>query len=233
MNTLEPYLLGIIFASIHIISPVIFQYRKHLEPHLSSIAGGFASAYIFLELLPAVSSEHELLGDRIYLIILIGFGIFFGIEYVLHHSKKLETWIHLHASSGIFIAFVYNLLLAMAMMKEVPRIPLAAALFSVLIGFHLLSTNLGLMEEFHQSFVQYGRFLLVGAIILGLGIHLVGEPNEIIADLVTATVAGAILYKVFRHELPDFEETHFLSFGSGAAFFAVTHYLIELYSSGG
>lgn len=89
------------------------------------------------------------------------------------------------------------------------------------------------MEEFHQPFVQYGRFLLVGAIILGLGLYLIGVTNEIVADLVAAAVAGTILYKVFRHKLPDFEATHFLSFGGGAIFFAVTHSLIELYSSGG
>ena len=232
MGTFEPYLIGIVFCLVHLLAPIVFRYRKRLEPHLSSVAGGFACSYIFLELLPAVSTEHLLLGDRIYLIILGGFGFFLGIEYTLHHSKKMKDWVHVHASSGIAIAMVYNLLLAVAMIREVPQVPLAAALFAVLIGFHLLSTDLGLMEEHHKSFMQYGRFFLVGAIALGLCVHLVIEPSEQAADVLAAIVTGTILYKVFSRELPNFDEANALSFCGGVAFFALTHYLIELYSGG-
>ena len=229
MGTLEPYLIGVAFCLVHILAPIVFRHRRRLEPHLSSVAGGFACSYIFLELLPAVSTEHLLLGDRIYLIILGGFGFFLSIEYILHHSKKMQDWIHVHASSGIAIAMVYNLLLAVAMIREVPRVPIAAALFAVLIGFHLLSTDLGLMEEHHKPFMQYGRFVLMGAIALGLCIHLWIDPSEQIADVLAAIVTGTILYKVFSRELPDFDQANALSFCGGAIFFAVTHHLISVY----
>lgn len=110
--------------------------------------------------------------------------------------------------------------------------PPTKLLFAVLIGLHLLSTDLKLMEEYHKPFKHYGRFLLIGAIVLGLCVHLLVEPSEQAVDVLAAIVTGTILYKVFSRELPDFDEANALSFCGGAIFFAVMHYLIELYSGG-
>ena len=225
-ENIEPLVIGAIFSVVHFISPYVALYRKRLEPHLSSISGGFAVAYIFLELLPSVDTYHSVVGERIYFFILIGFAVFYGIEFGIERHQKAASIAKTKHVIILIQAILYNFLLAIAIGKEAPETIFLAFVFSLLISFHLMSNDLGLLEELGEQFTLYGRFLLIIALVLGLGIHFIAEPSEILMDLIAATVAGIVLYRVSQSELPKFEEADFLSFGLGSLLFIGLHILL-------
>ncbi|MEC4986842.1 MAG: hypothetical protein SAJ37_21190 [Oscillatoria sp. PMC 1068.18] len=129
---------------------------------------------------------------------------------------------------GIILAqaFLYNLLFAIAIGEEAPETVFLALLFAILMGFHLLSNDLGLVEELEEKFIKYGRFALIFAIFLGITLHFVSEPSEFLMDIIAAVVAGIVLYRVSRSELPEFDRAHFLSFVVGSLFFIGIHILL-------
>lgn len=225
-ESLKPLLIGGIFSAVHFLSPLVARHRERLEPHLSSLAGGFASAFVFLELLPSVDTYHEVVGPRIYGLILVGFAAFYGIECYAQRRHGEESVERTDYLVGMILALLYNLLLAMGMTHELPGTLPLTLLFSALMSFHLLSTDLGLIEENASRFKKLGRFGLILAIFAGLGLSELGRGNERTMDIVAAATVGVMLYRVLRHELPEFRRAHFRSFVAGAAFFALMHFFL-------
>ncbi|MEC4894484.1 MAG: hypothetical protein SAL07_11780 [Oscillatoria sp. PMC 1051.18] len=225
-ENVELLVLGSLFAIVHFVSPYAAKYRERFEPHFSSLAGGFAVAYIFLELLPSLEVSHDLVGERIYFLILLGFSVFYGIEFYMERYREKKAIARVRNSIIMAQAFLYNLLLAIAIGEEAPETVFLALLFAILISFHLLSNDLGLIEELEGKFIKYGRFVLILAIILGIAIHFISEPSIFLMDVIAALVAGIILYRVSQSELPEFDRAHFVSFVVGSLFFIVIHLLL-------
>lgn len=226
-QNLKILLVGLVFGLVHVLSPYVASYRERVDPHFSSLCGGFAASFVFLELLPSIDDYHEVIGKRIYGFILIGFAAFYGLECYLERKRK--TWISANKEYyiGMFLAFLYSLTLTIGMANELPSSVVLTMSFSILIGFHLLSTDLGLVEQNPKMYAESGRFVLVAAIIAGLTISFLGDPDERVADIVSAAVAGVVLYRVMRHELPEFRQAHYRSFVAGATFFAVLHIFLN------
>jgi hypothetical protein len=122
---------------------------------------------------------------------------------------------------------LYNLVLAIGMGNQLPSSVVLTVSFSILIGFHLLSTDLGLVEQNPEKYAGSGRIALVAAILAGLAISFAGDPRQRVTDIVSAAVAGVVLYRVMRHELPEFRRAHYRSFVAGAVFLAVLHIVLD------
>ena len=226
-NSVKTLIVGVVFCLVHLLSLYVASYSGRVEPHFSSLCGGFAASFVFLELLPSIDDYHEVIGKRIYGFILIGFAAFYGLECYLERKRK--TWVSANKEYyiGMFLAFLYSLTLTIGMANELPSSVVLTFSFSILIGFHLLSTDVGLVGQDPQRYAGSGRFVLVAAIIAGLTISFLGDPSERVTDIVSAAVAGVVLYRVMRHELPEFRQAHYRSFVAGATFFAVLHIVLD------
>ena len=65
-HTLKTLIVGVVFSLVHLLSPYVAIYRERVEPHFSSLCGGFAASFVFLELLPSIDDYHAVVGKRIY-----------------------------------------------------------------------------------------------------------------------------------------------------------------------
>ena len=76
-NSVKTLIVGVVFCLVHLLSLYVASYSGRVEPHFSSLCGGFAASFVFLELLPSIDDYHEVIGKRIYGFILIGFAAFY------------------------------------------------------------------------------------------------------------------------------------------------------------
>ena len=63
-------------------------------------------------------------------------------------------------------------------------------------------------------------------ILAGWLVSLVRVPDEVIVDIVTAILAGFMLFTVFKDEMPEAREARYGAFLSGAALFSILHILM-------
>lgn len=222
----EVLIVAAVFAVGHLVSPWLFRLQQPFRESVSSFSGGLASAYVFLHLLPEISTGGELLGPRIYVVVLVGLAGYYGVEIVIHRSrgdrgKRINARLHFLASA------VYTCLLLFTLCQQLPDSAALTLATAVTIGLHLVSNDFGLQEEYGERFVRRGRYLLVAATIAGYGLTFVREPHEEVLDLLTALLAGFIMFNAFRKELPEIREARFGAFLSGMGLFLVGHVVLR------
>ncbi len=199
-----------------------------------SFSGGFTMAYIFLHLLPGLAEHRETIGALlsekyamtplmylvVYLVGLIAFLLFYGLEKLAHRRKEsakdpepLDFYIHL------FSICLYSVLLTYTMSVRVAAGLPFAILFTFVMGLHFIIVDHNLDEHFPRRFTRIGRFVILGALCAGWILSAVHEPqNVFVVAILTAFLGGSILMSVFTHELPRLHRSSFLWLCVGAAF---------------
>jgi len=227
MRDTEILIVAVFFAACHLFSPWLFTLQERVGRQVASFSGGLASAYVFLHLLPEIDEGGELLGPRIYFILLIGLAAYYGVEILIHRTQTGERGEKLNALVHFAIAAVYTCLLQFTLGEQLPTTIALTLTFATTMGLHLVSTDFGLQEEYQSRYVSVGRYILVAAVIVGYSLSFIREPREEVVDALTALLAGFMIFKVFRKELPEFRNAHFAAFLSGMALFLAAHLLLS------
>lgn len=220
---IEVTLIALIFALSHFFSPLLFRFRERFSRGTTSFAGGLAASYICLQLLPEMDEGSELLGKRIYFVVLVGLSLYYG----------LEVWIARHGGGqqqvnlSLAILSVYTLSISFTLNSQLPRNAVLSLLYAVAMGLHLTSSDFGLLELHPKRFKRVGRYVLIGAVLLGYAISFVRKPDPTVVDVSTALLAGFMMFTVFRKEIPDFQKAHFRAFLAGGAVFFIVHIFLD------
>ena len=225
MRHAEITLVALVFAICHAISPAAFRRVEAVRETVGSFSGGLAAAYVFLHLVPEIGEGGELLGPRIYFVLLVGLAGFYVLEVLVHRRRQRS------AASGDAVvqyaaAALYSSLLVFTLGQQLPETAALTAVFAATMGLHLLTADFGYLESLGEDFARRGRWILVGAVGVGFLLSLVRDPHEEVTDIVTALLAGFIVFNVFRKELPDFAEARLLPFLGGMGSFLVAHLLL-------
>ncbi len=118
----------LVLAALHLLTPRIRKLPLVPEDATASFAGGIAVSYVFLHLLPELAEGHiilrEMFGEEapsaltevgIFLVALVGFSLFYGLERLAEHSRRTPSradpdganhavfWVHL----GSFLLYNY------------------------------------------------------------------------------------------------------------------------------
>lgn len=216
------------FAASHLVAPRAFGWRQQWRQVVTSFAGGLAMAYVCLHLIPEIDEASHLLGRRIYFLIMVGFAAYYGLEILFHRRLQREDARLSDHALNVALVAVYNFLLVYTLSHQRPATAALAAGFALMIGLHLLMTDFGLLEQFEEAFTRHGRFVLAAAVILGWLLTFAAEPQEQWVDALTALLAGSMMYKVFRNELPAFKQAHYGAFLAGLGLFFVTHEVLKI-----
>lgn len=192
-----------------------------------SAGGGAAVAYVFVHILPELGRGHRIVGERallgafldryIYVVALVGFVIFYGLEHLARKDgpREEETvspwvfWVHV----GTFGA--YNALIGYLLVHRDERGPIALVLFAVAMGLHFLVTDYGLHKHFQKRYHDIGRWLLSAAILVGWAIGQVFPVTETQLHALFALLAGGVVLNVIKEELPEHSATRFVPFLAG------------------
>lgn len=221
------------FVLIHIFSERLKLLKVVPRSRFLSIAGGISVAYVFLRLLPELGVfqnelEHRIgergwsfLESHIYLVAMLGLVIFYGLEQMVKSSKRRRVDIRPEGSgAGIFWIHIgsftlYNALIGYLLIREHYESAWGMLFFFIAMGVHFITNDKSLRATHKEEYDQYGRWLLVVAILIGWVFGLVSEVNELTVSIFTALLAGGIILNVMKEELPEEHESSFMSFCLG------------------
>ncbi|HEV7350811.1 hypothetical protein [Telluribacter sp.] len=206
-----------------------------------SMAGGVSVSYVFLHLFPELNAgqkhiQSEFVGEaflrhHVYLMALLGLSVFYGLERLVSKSsqkgkshvdedqkKRPEPgmfWLHI-TSFGIYNALIGYLLFTR---EEGPLKELI--LFSIAMALHFLVNDFGLYEHHRRKYSTSGRWVLVGALVLGWVTGFFIEISHTLFVLVLAFIGGGVILNVLKEELPEERESRFWAFLAGSLAYSV------------
>lgn len=218
----EVLLIALILGSAHVISPRIFGLRKHPEIQ-QAFGGGLSVAYIFLHLIPSLDASNELVGSRIYFVALLGFVAFYGLDVLFQPPRDAHPTKY-HAYLWVF--FLYDGLLVFTLGLELPPTPILTLVFAVSLAVDVLNTDIELQEGFGERFVKSGRWVLLAGVAGGYAMSLVRRPLPLVVDIVTAALAGFMMFHTFNGQFPAARNQKFPWFLAGLFTFWLFHVLL-------
>ncbi len=187
------------------------------------------AAYVFLYLMPELDLSHDLIGDAIYYLTLLGFLMFYGAE---HYSRTRYSRSHADDRTEaltfyirLSFIWVYNALFVYTIPVRMQESFLFFTLNTVAIGLHILHVDYRIARRHGRLFYSFGRYALATAPLIGAGVDwLDGLPAEVVGDALTALLAGFILLNVFSEELPEHDRSDFRWFLAGVIAYALLIY---------
>ena len=245
-----------LLAVLHLLAPHIRRLPLVPEYATASFAGGIAVSYVFLHLLPELSNGNRelrevlgeegapspLLGLEVFLIALVGFAVFYGLERLAERSRDAEGTPERTttgdrgpgaprsraASPQVFRVhlasfMVYNAIIAYTLPLTYRTSVAFAVLFTVAMALHFVLTDRGLEEHYGSLFDRRRpRVLLAAALVLGwLLAALFAPTGSLVVTLLTAFLAGSILLNVFKEEIPSTRRSHYGWFIVGLVSYAL------------
>lgn len=199
---------------------------------LLSAAGGATVAYVFVLLLPEVSEAALIVGalrgdaliaeQYVYLMALLGFVVFYGVEVAVVHrtgddltESPTAFWAHV-AIFALYSGLIGYLLFH----QEAPGV-VNLFFYALAMGLHFRITDYGLRRHHGDAFDQKARWILAGATLLGGGIGIVLELGALLLSTLFGFVAGAVVLNVIKEELPELHESRFVAFAVGALVYTI------------
>lgn len=233
MNSATTFMITIAFCAVH-----LFVGRLHFLDAMPrsrwlSGAGGVAVAYVFLHILPELAAHARMLDERTplgshlaeiaaYGMGLAGLTVFYGVERRVTASKDTNDALAdrelfaLHIGTNAVLAAILVYLLE----RDVEDDPLVLAIYGAAVALHFLSADFGSREHHPRLYDRYGRWVLIGATLIGWGGAMVVELPELWISGLVAFVGGAVVLVTLKEELPAERESRFLPFLVGAASYA-------------
>lgn len=214
----EVLLVALVLGAAHLISPWVFRRRRD-PARQKAFSGGLSIGYVFLHLIPSLDTSHELIGGRIYFVALLGFVVFYGVD-VFYQPPRHRHPTKYHAYLGAF--FLYDALLVFTLGMVLPPTPWMTLAFAATLALDVLSTDIELEEQYGIRFFRSGRWILLAGIGTGFVLATFRRPHPMYVDMLTAVLAGFIMFEVFSGEFPV-RSKKFGAFCAGLAVFSLLH----------
>jgi hypothetical protein len=192
------WVLALGLCLVHLTTPVLKSTLDRFNLQVTSFGGGAAITYVFLHLLPELSEDNEFVGGHIYGVVLVGFIIIYGVTTLRSGDER-------RAGRLAFTqAWLYSWLLVYGVEGQHLTDPLFAGLATLALSFHLMHDDYYLSQEHAWIFQGRGRLLLASAPLFGLVSRTYFQLRaESLKSLVTAVLAGMIIYNAFEDGLPS------------------------------
>lgn len=220
-DTVASLVTVLVLMAAHIYAGSLFALNDRWRSKTLSAAAGLGIAYIFLELLPSLADQYEVIEgmellpviDRdVYILALLGLCISFWVETASRASRRRQRQAGKldMTEARVFWFSMLTFAILNASIGYALAIPGDEAvnpywLFAIAMGLHTLVNDHSLAEHHGQRYRRLGRWLLAASVLLGWCIGIVPGteiPEEALAP-VLAYLAGGTILNILRHELPD------------------------------
>ena len=214
--------VALILGAAHLIAPRAYAARKDPARQVA-FGGGLSLAYVFLHLIPSLDAFQAVVGQRIYFVALLGFVAVYALDVRFqppreHHPTKY------HAYLGVF--FLYNGLLVFTLALNLPSTPILTLVFALSLALDVFNTDLEMQADYGSRFVKSGRWVLLAGVAIGYALSLIRHPNPLVVDILTAGLAGFLMFHTFDGLLPASRNKNFRAFVAGIATLWVFHVLL-------
>ncbi|MBV0924661.1 hypothetical protein KTS45_10675 [Halomicroarcula limicola] len=231
LSTLFPIAFALGLALVHLFAGRLTFLDVIPRSRWLSLSGGSAVAYVFVHILPEIQSAGTDIDQtasllvrfehHVYLIALLGFTGFYGIEQYVRKAKARSEdeggdaeahgvfWVHI----GTFT--LYNVLIGYLLLHREESGVASLAIFFVAMALHFFVNDYGLREYHGSAYRRYGRWALAAAVFAGLGLGYVVEVSELLLAVLFALLAGGIVLNVIKEELPAERKSRFWAFLAG------------------
>lgn len=224
-------------VAVHLLAHHLSRLEGVPRNRLLSLSAGVPVAYVFIRILPTLEVDQRALNPalpdelrevryHIYIVALFGLVAYYGIERVVKRSRmrRRQAGARDKASRGTFWLSITSFALLSAvigyLMAREDRSADGFALFTFAMGLKFLISDFGLHEDHREEFDGMGRWILIGAVVLGWGVGLATEVPRAGLALLRAFLAGGILFNVIKEEVPQERDSRFLPFAFGTAAYA-------------
>jgi hypothetical protein len=204
-----------------------------------SFAGGMSVAYVFVRLLPELHESQavlveaggealEFLRHHVYLVALLGFTVFYGLERAAEASRMQQRRDEAvdRTSSGVFwlhiVSFAFFNALIGYLMIQWERLGFGRmVLFFAAMALHFLVNDYGLRQHHQELYHRRGRWVLAATVYVGWALGVTVQISEAMVALPLAFVAGGVMLNVLKEELPKERESRFSAFALGVVLYSV------------
>ncbi|MFP4378709.1 MAG: hypothetical protein ACLFP4_16830 [Spirochaetales bacterium] len=205
-----------------------------------SVAGGIAVAYVFLRILPELSTHQETFANGlgvpaqtaeswVYLVAFAGLAVFYGLERAAKLSRQSGgeelvqselLWLHLFAFA------IYNVVIGYLLLHRDDPGFWSLIIYMVAILLHFMTSDYGLRQDQKGLYDRFGRWIIAAAVIAGWAIGVFASLPQLVVGFLFAFVAGGIMLNVLKEELPEERKSKFWPFAFGGVSYSVLLLLI-------
>lgn len=204
-----------------------------------SAAAGVSVAYVFVDVLPELSSLNRVLVEagggegalfaeqRIYILVLVAFVVMYGLQHFVVTARGREPSesgresvepAYLLQLAGFAI---YAALIGYLLAERAAEGPLTVATYAAAMAIHFVIVNHSLAEAHEESYRRKGRWWLAGSVVVGCLVGLALPLSEVAFARLFAILAGGVTITSLGAELPDDRRGRFWPFCAGALAYAV------------
>ena len=222
-----PLIAAVAFAVIFLLGsdvliPGPIRRRKR---RLLSFGAGITIAYVFVHLLPELEAARVALARdvsrmalpfpalRVYLAALIGFMLFYGLEYLVKRMRKVpvsgagpaeENRVGRMIHTAGFLAYVW--LAGYLAVRGFEEGPTRTALYTAALGLHFLSLDYVLSREYGRWYEAKARYAFAAAPLAGWAVGIFSGFSQFFSAALLGFLSGGIILNAIAAELPDEKE---------------------------
>jgi hypothetical protein len=218
---------ALVLASVYLFGDKL-RVRSHHRRWIS-IAAGVSVATIFVDLLPEISARQATFAggpyrdsalfpeQAIYIAAMVGFVLFYGLEYMVAASPKEDDSGRIFSAFRITAFAAYSSLIGYLLVHGVWKGAPSLLLYSLAMAFHLILVNHSLAEQPHGSYESLGRWILALAVMAGWAAGVLTSIPEQWMARITGFVCGGVIMNTLVVELPEGRGGRFWPFVLSAA----------------
>ncbi len=242
-SSLGPLFGGLVLALAFSLGKRFWLFKGRHRRRWISLAAGVSVSYVFVDLLPDLAARQaafaKALGEnvlfaekRLYLVALLGFVSFYGLEYMVLRSRRRQVgeelagtkdsifWIHV----GGFALYCWTIGYLLTELAERGALSLWLYVFAMTLHFIVVDHELG--SEHKQAYDRIGRWILAAAVVVGTLVSLAAPLSDANFSRLLALVGGGVVLGGAKSELPAEKDSRFWWFFLGAAFYAIVMLLM-------
>ena len=217
----------LLLVVIHLSATIIRPMLSSKERLVNSFGAGMAIAYVFIHLLPEISKGEKHLGMYSFLVVLVGYVVYYFFN--LKAQQVSDSHSHGHYGAQILGGWLYSFIIVLGMPDAFQLSHLHVVLMAVAIGSHIVHSDYHLGITFQSKFDKHGKYVLATAPIAGLVTRWLLHPqSDVLIHVIMSLLAGSLIYTVARDELPNPTRYTLMWFVIGIATYTALLMIIEL-----
>ncbi len=239
------FILALALFFIHSFSRSYFSKLTKRKYFWLSFSGGISVSYVFIHIFPELSNAQneiakmdnpivDYLDYHIYLISLIGFILFYGLDSAARIStaKNIRYNNKNYAEGNVFLVHlvsftIYNFQIGYFLLHRETSGLKSLIFFFTAMATHIMVNDYSLRNHFKNNYLKSGRWILSAAVLSGWLCGVFFDVQKLILDIMFAFIAGGMILNIIKEELPDERQSKFFGFATGCVVYSILLLVID------